>query len=194
MPAPDFDARHAAFDEGCRVLNTTRGSLAEIDVKELLAPLATQPPMHFYKSLDEAQARRFDDKTVALPGFDLDHLVLAWAKASIQTRGATKVVATPKEVYSFAATIGMPANELPQPAWVAVRIKITKGQIGLGILDKDKNDFSSRTFVDGGDGSETVYLRVKPTPGAKELVIENGDYAGGSTVEIESVRVISGAG
>ena len=194
MPAQDFDARHVTFDAGCRVLDTARGSLTEINVKELLAPLASQPPMHFLKSIEDAQALRFDDKTVALPGFDLDHLVLAYAKASIQAHDQVKVVTTSPERYSFAASIDMPAGRLPEPAWVAIRLRITKGQIGVGILDNNKKDFVDRHFVGQGDGPETVYIRIKPTAGPKQLIIENGDYSGRSAAEVESVRIISGGG
>ena len=193
MPAQDFEARHNTFDAACRVLDTARGSLTEVNVKELLASSAQDPPMHFYKSIQDAQARQFDNKTVSLPGFDLDHMVLAYAKASIQTRGQVRVVTTALERYSFAASIEMPDTALPEPAWVAVRLRITKGQIGIGILDESKNEFIDRHFVDGGDGSETVNIRIKHTPGRKALIIENGDYSGGSAAEIENVRIISGA-
>jgi hypothetical protein len=194
MPAQDFEARHDAFDADCRVLDTARGSLTEVNLKELLDSQKQDRPMHFLKNIEEAEAHQFDSNTVAAPMFDLDHMVPAYDKAHIETRNQVKVVTTSRERYSFAAVIAMPDLRFPQPSWVAVRLRITKGQIGVGILDKDKNDFSSRTFIDGGDGSETVYLKLKPTPGPKEFVIENGDYVGGSAVEIESVRVISGAG
>ena len=194
MPEQDFEARHKTFDAECRVLDTARGALAEVDVGELLASRAQERPMHFYKSVEDAEARRFDNKTVSFPGFDLDHMVLAYAKASIRSRDQVKLVVTAREPYSFAASIEIPDTALPEPAWVAVRLRITKGQIGIGILDESKNDFIDRHFVDGGDGSETVYVRIKPTPGRKALIIENGDYGGGSAAEIESVRVISGGG
>ena len=193
MPAKDFDARHNTIDAGCRVLDTARGSLTELDVHELLASRAPEQPMHFYKSIEDVQAREFDDKTVALPGFGLDHLVLAYAKARIQTRGQVKVVTTAREPYSFAGSIEMPDVNLPEPAWVAVRLRTTKGQLGLGILDKSKNGFIGMLFVDAGDGSETVYVRIKSAAGPKTLIIENGDHTGSSSAEIESVRVISGA-
>jgi hypothetical protein len=192
MPAQDFEARHQTFDAGCRVLDTARGSLTEIDVHELVASRDSEPAMHFRQSAEDVQARQFDDKPVSLPGFNLDHMVTAYAKASVQTRGQVKVVTTARERYSFAASIEMPDFQVPQPAWVAVRLRITNGQLGIGILDKDKNDFSSRTFFDVGNGSETVYIRLKPTPGPKELVIENGEYIGASVAEIENVRIISG--
>ena len=194
IPVQDFEARHNTFDAGCRVLDTARGSLTEVDVKELLASEGPEPPMRFRQSVEDVQARKFDDKTVSLPGFSLDHMVAAFAKATVQTRGPIKVVTTARERYSFAAAIEMPDIRVPEPAWVAVRLRIIKGQLGIGVLDKDKNDFSSRTFFDVGNGSETVYIRLKPTPGPKELIIENGENIGASVVEIESVRVISGAG
>ena len=193
IPVQDFEARHNTFDAGCRVLDTARGSLTEVNVKELLASRGQQPPMHFYRNMEDAEAKRFDDKTVSLPGFSLDHMVLAYSKASIQTRGPVKVVTTSKDRYSFAASIEMPDVALPEPAWVAVRLHIFKGQLGIGILDEKKNDFIGRIFEDAGDASETIYLKLKPTPGPRALIIENGDYFGPSTAEIESVRIISGA-
>lgn len=193
MPSKDFDVRHNAIDAGCHVLDTARGSLTEIDVNELLASRGQAPPMHFNRNVEDSEAKRFDDKTVALPGFNLDHMVLAYSKANIQTRGPVKVVTTSKERYSFAASIEMPDVALPEPAWVAVRLHVSKGQLGIGILDEKKNSFILRRFEDAGDASKTIYLKLKPTAGRKALIIENGDYFGPSTAEIESVRVISGA-
>jgi hypothetical protein len=194
MPAQDFEAQHNAIDMGCRVLDTARGSLSEADVGELLAPLAQEPPMNFPQSTEQVQARKFDGHAVPVPGFSVDRMVLAYDRASMETRNQVKVVTTARKRYSFAASIEMPDVSLPEPAWIAIRLRITKGQVGIGILDKDKNDFSSRTFFDAGNGSETVYIKIKPTPGRKSLMIENGDVSGASRVEIESVRVISGAG
>ena len=193
MPEADFTAIQTTMDGKCRVLDTVRGSLKEIGVAELLASRDREPPMQFRQSIEDVQARKFDDRTVSLPGFNLDHMVAAFAKATIDTRSQVKVVTTARERYSFAASIEMPDFPVPEPAWVAVRLRIIQGQFGIGILDKDKNDFSSRTFFDVGHGSETVYIRLRPTPGPKALIIENGENIGASVAEIESVRVISGA-
>jgi hypothetical protein len=193
MADADFAARQMTIDGKCRVLDTARGSLTEVGLADLLASKGPEPPMQFRQSIEDVQARKFDDKTVSLPGFSLDHMVAAFAKATIETRSRVKVVTTARERYSFAASIDMPNVRVPEPAWVAVRLRIIKGQFGIGILDKDKNDFSSRTFFDVGNGSETVYIRLRPTPGPKTLIIENGENIGASVVEIESVRVISGA-
>ena len=61
---------------------------------------------------------------------------------------------------------------------------------GFGILDRQKNDFGSRQFVDREDGAETVYLALDGNPGSKTFVIENGNHFGSSEVQIVEMRFV----
>ena len=82
IPVQDFEARHNTFDAGCRVLDTARGSLTEVDVKELLAsepehPCGSGKALKTCKLASSMTKRsRFLDS--------VDHMVAAFAKATVR--------------------------------------------------------------------------------------------------------------
>jgi hypothetical protein len=191
FPASELEWRSQTLDRACSVLDTSRGSLTEVNLEMLLENWTrNEQPMQFYKNVEDVIASKLEADTLALPSFDLNHLQLAYEKARI-TGQASKIVTTAAQRYSYAAALEIP-DGLPDPSWVAIKKRVLKGQVGIGILEVAKNDFMTRRFIDQEQDFATIYLPLKPTSGSRMLIIENGDTPGRSSeIAIEQVQVIS---
>lgn len=132
-----------------------------------------------------------DSPTTQMPQpFDVSHFQLAYPKASL-TGQQTKTVTTITQPYSYAADLSIPRSGLPPRASVAIRLRVLKGEIGVGILDQQKNDFPARKFVSQKDGLQTIYLPLAPSSGPRLLIIENGRTAGISQAVVLAVHIVS---
>jgi hypothetical protein len=122
--------------------------------------------------------------------FDVSHLQLAYPKATISGQ-EIKTVTTIAQPYSYAASLDIPRSGVPPRASVAIRLRVLKGEIGVGILDVRKNDFPSRKFVSHSAGLQTISLPLAPSSNPRQLIIENGGTAGISQVVVVAVKIVS---
>ena|SRR5690242_4629789 len=184
----EFDSRRQALDTECSVLDTVPGTLQEIDLDTLMKRWRnSETPMRFYKSIGEVTASRFSPSTTTtLPPLDLNQMRLLYGRAKL-SGDQTKTVVTAFQSYSFAAGMEMPKTDFAAHGWLAIRQKVTNGQVGFGILDEEKNDFVVRQFLNKEDGFETVYLALDRSSAPKMLVVENGDHGGSSEVQIQDM-------
>lgn len=122
--------------------------------------------------------------------FDVSHFQLAYPKASLRGQ-QTKTITTIAQPYSYAASLDIPRGGLPPRASVAVRLRVLKGEVGVGILDQRKNVFPTRKFVGQKDGLQTIYLPLAPSSGPRQLIIENGRTAGISQAVVFAAQIVS---
>ena len=128
--------------------HASHGTLKEIDLDAILSQWrSSDRPMRFYRSMQDGIAAPFQANTVRLPAFDAMYLHLLYDRAFIRGNDVKTVVTAPQP-YSYAAAVEFPESDLPDPAWVSVRQSVTKGRVGIGILDRHKNDFADRRFFD----------------------------------------------
>jgi hypothetical protein len=191
LSAKEFALVRNRIDAECASLDTVYGDLEEVSVDKLMEEWrTTEQPMLFYQSIDDFVASRFQTNEVLVPSFDVDHLQLAYKKAGIRGR-QSKIVTTASEPYSFAAAIDIPSTRLGERGWVSVRQQVRSGQIGIGILDRKKNDFVNRRFVDREDTFQTIYLPVNTATGPSTLIIENGNSGGSGEIEIQKLAIVA---
>jgi hypothetical protein len=129
-------------------------------------------------------------ETAQIAVLSVAHFKLASAKASM-SGNETKTITTAAQPYYYAAYMMLPSSSNPPPGFVMVRLKVTKGEVGVGILDQSTNKFSARQFVSSKDGIKTLYLPLDSTLDPRQLIVENGRFPGVSQAVVQAVQIVS---
>ena len=121
----------------------------------------------------------------------LEWIELAYRKASI-SRGHPVKVTTADEQGAFAASfpIHMPAS-LTGPRMLYLRARVTKGLIGLGVLDRVTNDFQVEKTVDPAANMADIYVPVPNPERAAALIVRNATAGIRSQIEIEDAALMA---
>jgi hypothetical protein len=73
--------------------------------------------------------------------------------------------------------------------WVRFRLKVAKGQAGLGVLNASETDFYQRTFINQSDDFQDVILPIEHPRESHKLIIQNGERAGQLEVFIQDIEL-----
>lgn len=99
-------------------------------------------------------------------------------------------VSTPAQPWAYGAQFPLRKKDLTGPLLIRVRADVRSGPIGVGILNRDGNDFLSRTLV-AAAGDATVTLRVAKSVQIGDLVIQSwADGLPGDTTVV-SITVLT---
>ena len=127
-----------------------------------------------------------------IPGaYPLSTIALAYPKARI-VPGDVPLITTPPEPTAYAATVSIASSAsagLTGRGWVAVRVKVRKGRIVVGVLNRSSEKFLSYNRLARMPDVQDVHLMVDDLSNIGSLVIAN-DQSGimsRSVVELHSV-------
>ena len=123
---------------------------------------------------------------------DLTRFQPSYGTITATTEGGVRIV-TPPLAWGYAATMPLPtrppvAGGLPSAA-VRVRVEVTDGTAGIGIMAEDGKSFVDRRLVAPGKVVE-VFLRMPQSSVAGDLVVQTWNQAISATVRIEMAALI----
>lgn len=102
------------------------------------------------------------------------------------------VIRTPKGAWQYAAEAKLPdgllALHMPA-ASLHVKLRVTKGTVGVGVTTADGSTFLNRAFYQASPLPSDVYIDIPRFSDAWQIVISNGDSAASSAVSVYSIDI-----
>ena len=78
--------------------------------------------------------------------------------------------------------------------WVAADIRVTRGAVGIGVLNRNGDEFLVQSAGEIVDGLQTVFLRLDSFAAAGDLVLRNWDEKSPSEGVLQAVRIVAEGG
>ena len=115
--------------------------------------------------------------------------------------GAARVIARPRgvsvetnpEPWSWAGRLPIPTERLRRyadsHAVVRVRLRVSRGHIGIGVLNRQATAFIAQQMVPAGATAVNVGLGIPHLDEASALIISNWGLRGRSLVDVESINI-----
>jgi hypothetical protein len=128
------------------------------------------------------------------PAVDISPLDMSPIGAATLKAGSPGVtVETNAELWSWAGRLPMPKERLRRyadsHAVVRVRLRVSRGRIGIGVVNRKDADFIARQMVPAGPMTVDVGLGIPRLDQAGALIISNWDPHGRSVVDVESISI-----
>jgi hypothetical protein len=137
-----------------------------------------------------AEAQPIDEA----PAVDISpHEMSPIGAATLKAGSPGVTVETNSELWSWAGRLPMPKERLRRyadsHAVVRVRLRVSRGRIGIGVVNRKGADFIARQMVPAGPMAVDVGLGIPRLDQAGALIISNWDPNGRSVVDVESISV-----
>jgi hypothetical protein len=118
--------------------------------------------------------QRPSDFTFVMPGaLPLESIALAYERASIRGKSPVTVTTAPQQ-WTYAASIPIVLDRTPGlKRLIHIRGRVSKGQIGLGILSRKNNAFQVEKFVDPTPDVTDFYIPISAADQADDLIVRN---------------------
>jgi hypothetical protein len=125
-------------------------------------------------------------------GLSLDAIEPAFDTVSIERGRPTKITMVPQQ-WSSGATIPLHIPSGPHgDLFVLIRARVLKGQVGVGVLDRELKGYQVEKFVDASPQMADIYLPVPLPETASSLLIRNtAEGAVASQILIEDVALVA---
>jgi hypothetical protein len=131
----------------------------------------------------------------AVPGgLSLEEIRLDYQGGVLEPGHPLKLT-TRKEQWQFAARlpVHVPAGA-KAPLYALVHARVLQGRIGIGVLDRESQDFQSETVVDPGPDVQDIFIPVVAPNRAECLVFRSMASNGVATsLSIEDVSLVTPA-
>jgi hypothetical protein len=175
-------SRTGEIGRGCREISRTPGILLFADKPAVLAALRRDdPPMHFYRTLDEmpgyagvglpASAAPPRDAIRVDGIIDLAH---TQQTPSRLTWAPNLRVPTAAGLGMFSAFIPViHAESIASRCWVVLRLRVLSGRVGLAAFDNRTGIIARTPAIAKGPDPQTVALPVRDFHSATQIVIFN---------------------
>jgi hypothetical protein len=139
-------------------------------------------------------AERPDGLNFPMPGaLRLDSIALAYDKARIQGKSPVDVITAPQQ-WAYAASIPISLGEARGSRMaIHVRGRVLKGEIGLGVLDREAKAFQVEKIIHPAPDAD-YYIMIPSPERAAALIVRNASATGlASEMEIEQTGVLAAA-
>jgi hypothetical protein len=199
----DMDDVNAIVENAkyCVSRDLVQGTLTRVDRETLKKrPYVGQKAIEFYATLEDAvwagkRIALLDPSSVppaemlaralSLP---VDRMIPSSA-SSIQHEGDRVIGRSPPIPWAYIGKLDLEAACIASGGWVAIDLRVNKGQIGVGVLNRGEDNFLVRRFIAPRDDVQSVYLPVESYHEAGGFIVQNGERAAESEVEIRSVKL-----
>ena len=194
LPADQGQIYPAAHPE-CRLVRRTRGILTRVDEQQMIARLRREDrPMQFYEEiLDMPGVPRIigepppPDAIRIDSAVRLENLRPAGGQASVVAGTPVRIV-TPRGMGAYAASIPIDAPARAAPCWIHFRVTVSKGRIGLGILNRATRGFVTEPpVVPAGKLPVDVYIALPSTAGADAVIVRSAEAESESEAALHAV-------
>ena len=91
--------------------------------------------------------------------------------------------------WAYIGRMSLDAGCIEGGGWIAVDLSVTKGMVGVGVLDQAGDDFLVQRSATTGNGTQTVFLRLDSFAAAGDLILRNWDGEFISEGVLRAVRV-----
>jgi hypothetical protein len=179
----DFEHRIRPVMAGrCTFREAVRVRAERMDPSAALAALArSDSPINFMSSPEPRQ-----DLPVVPLRIDWDHL-----SQPASSHALPMLVSTPAQPWAYGAVIPWhPVGTAGELAWLRVRVRVSHGDVAIGVLNSRKSDFQWRVQQPALPDVTTIYLPVLRRDDAGPIVIETGPNPISGRVTIESADVV----
>jgi hypothetical protein len=181
------DGRQSVVAPGDRVILMTAGN---DDPMALANAAASDRGLHF-KGVANIPIRRPGvafDIFVADVELDLSKYGPIVSPQPFATGLPSRIV-TPPQPWAYGLQIPLTVQDLQGPLWIRIRIKVSSGPVGVGILNHEGSEFLSRIPVSAG-GETAVMLGVPKIQQIGDLVIQSWEQGYAADVTIGEITVL----
>ena len=140
-------------------------------------------------------AREYESAEIAeIVRIPLSELTTHQGTVEAKSAGGVLVTTAP-EPWSYAASVSLPAEVLGAIsdggcAYVRVRARVLAGEVGLGVLATDSNEFVDRRPLDTTQDEEDLLLRVPQLAGAAELIVQTWAAPIAASILVEDIDLV----
>jgi hypothetical protein len=186
--APRAIAEPAGWmSRSCRPLSRVPGTLLLADRKAMVEQLRrTDPPMHFYRNLDQVPgytgvglppAEVPPPDTIRLDSvIDLSQME-AWNGAHMDSGPERRLTTLPHLGGYYGSIPVHHAESVVGPCWVELKLRVLSGRVGFLLFDMRKGESAPRTLdIEVAREPQTIALRVPDFRSARSIVITNQSY------------------
>jgi glycosyltransferase involved in cell wall biosynthesis len=204
---PDCMAAHRKHESGTSRLYDTNPDFYIAAFSELLARLNRH--FHYrYRSILKPQIKTLQlgvaatalrslawsaDHTEKPIRLSLDEFVQGAGQLGPRTNGRAAIVTAPM-AWAYAATLRLPTDEVgdgkDRPAYARIWARVEGAPIGIGVLNRRRDDFIDRCSLEPSEVASEVRLGIPRVKDASDLVVLTWDRAESATVHIESVEFV----
>ncbi|HEX3991977.1 MAG TPA: SGNH/GDSL hydrolase family protein, partial [Acetobacteraceae bacterium] len=115
--------------------------------------------------------------------------------AAVQTNsGETQTIRTSAQPWSYAGRLNLYENCVTGAGWVVIKARVSKGTVSIGVLNRREDGFVTRQSVTQSYRSDVINLKIPSFAASGALIVQNGDQAVASEIEIDEVRVVANDG
>jgi hypothetical protein len=169
-----------------------------LDSQQLPRPPASSPlppPLQVTPTEMSAGCEAPSGPLTAVPGgLSLEEIRLEY-QGGVLERGHPLKLTTRKEQWQYAARlpIHVPSGA-KAPFYALVHARVLQGRIGIGVLDRETQDFQSETVVDAGPGVDDIFVPVVAPNRAECLIFRSMASTGVATsLLIEDISLVTPA-
>jgi hypothetical protein len=185
----------------CRTLARVPGTLLLADRNAMVAQLRrTDPPMHFYRNLDEMPGYA----GVGLPPSEappqgatrLDNVIdLSRMEAASGARvdpGPERRLTTIPHMGRFSGWIPVRHSEsVGGPCWVELRLRVLRGRVGFQAFDTRTGGLAQTLGIAAARDPQTVSLRVPDFQRATHIVITNESSTSAQVEVLDAATLVA---
>jgi hypothetical protein len=145
-------------------------------------PATCDPDPARTKAMAQARALSLETMTLASPG------------GSLQPTASGVAFRSAPEPWSYIGRMPLLAGCIEGGGWVAADIRVTRGTIGVGVLNRKGDAFLVSESVAFSDDIQTVFLPLDSFAAAGDLIVRNWDEKLSSEGVVQGARIASRGG
>jgi hypothetical protein len=145
-------------------------------------PMACDPDSARMRAMAQARALSFDTITLGSHG------------ASLLPGASGIAFHSAPDPWSYIGRMPLLAGCIKSGGWVAADIRVTNGEVGLGVLNRKGDDFLVQRAGEITDGVQTIFLRLDSFAAAGDLILRNWDESSSSEGVLQAVRIAAESG
>jgi hypothetical protein len=125
---------------------------------------------------------------------ELSSMIRASEASSLEPAPSGVLFHSPPIPWAYIGRMPLEAACTEGGGWVAVNLRVTRGTIGVGVLNRRGDDFVASASVAPTEKVQTVYLRIESFAATSDLIVRNWEGQSSADGLIESVRIAAESG
>jgi len=175
-----------------RLLGPDRPRFLPVDAwKSLSQHWERRPFLESPRSTVDLRTLLSDWEQVAA-GYDRDSSYV-WGESSLaDTQAGSVSIQTLPEPWAYAALLSLPKPSREASDYtLAIKLKVREGKVGVGVLNREENDFLFRQPLRAKPEPQTLLIPIRNLSEVGRLVIQNWETPGKSMADLISIRLLA---
>jgi hypothetical protein len=93
---------------------------------------------------------------------------------------------TELEKRGYAAEL-LPVQQPNRAGWLVVKVRVTSGPVGVGLIEKSRNAMVTRQLINSGGGQLEIFLPIRTPSEPVSVVLQTAERRGRGLIEIEGL-------